>query len=128
MNAYKQAAKIGLTFESSRGNLSVSQLFQMPLTGNNGFNLDEVSKTLLRKIRETDEESLVSEPSEVNTLDTLRKEILTDIITDKKAEKVAKETALANETKNAKIDAIIARKKEAELENMSVEDLEKLKA
>ena len=42
---YKYAAKNGIRFPSSRGNLMAEQLFAMPLKAANGFDLQTVDRT-----------------------------------------------------------------------------------
>lgn len=126
MELFAKIVKKGLTFNTPKGPLLPQQVWQLPLTGNNGFNLDEISKTLLKKVRESEEESLVTEASSMNTDDQLRLDVLKCIIADKKAEKEAREKAAATRAKNNRIKELIAKKQDQELEEKSLEELEAL--
>ncbi|AUR87607.1 coil containing protein [Vibrio phage 1.101.O._10N.261.45.C6] len=126
MEIFAKIVKAGLTFETVRGNQTPQTLWQMPLTGNNDFNLDTTSKILLAKTRSTQEDSLVSD-SKVSPNDELRIEVLKFIIADKQSEIKAKEDSLVAKQHNDKIDALIAQKKDTEMQELSIEELEKLR-
>ena len=85
MELFAKAVKVGLTFTTSRGILTPQDVWQLPLTGNNGFNLDTLSRVLLKEVRATEEESLVT-LSGVDVVTELRLEVLKFIIADKQAE------------------------------------------
>jgi hypothetical protein len=122
---FKKATKQGLTFDTSNGILTVQELWQVPLTGR-GINLDSIAKGINKKLKEADEESFVNTKSTANTKLTLMLDIVKDIISDKLADQ--DKAAKAKDTKAQKelIASIIAKKQNQKLEDMSLEDLEKM--
>jgi len=122
MDIFQQAVKTGLTFSTSRGNRLPQEIYQLPLTGNNGFNLDEISRVLLATIRSTEEESLVSK-SKTDPEDLLRLSILKAIIADKKEDaRLVEQTAMRTRRKS-ELMAMIADKETKADKRRSVEDL-----
>ena len=112
---YKLALKENYLFKTSRGMISTEDLFDLPLSGNNGMNLDKIGKGIIADIKEDGEESLVT-ANVVNPTNANKLAIVKDIIADKLAAKAAKETAKANSEKKQKLLAILARKQDASLE------------
>ena len=93
-------------FPSSRGPLSIEEVYSLPLTGNRGLNLDEIAIEVnaeLEKKKVGKSFVTESENPEVATLDA-QLEILKDRIAELK---------------------LRASKKNDELKNLSVEELEK---
>lgn len=123
MELFAQAVKQGLTFKTERGNLNPQDVWQLPLTGNNGFNLDTLSRQVLKKVRAVEEESLVTEVK-VSTEDELRLEILKFIIDDKQAEKEAAKNASETKAKRAQLQDLIAKKQNQAQEEKSLEELQ----
>ncbi len=126
MSIFKEAVKSGLVFTTSKGQLLPQDLYKLPLTGNNGFNLDEISKSLLRVIKDSQEESLISVKTTGSKENELRLEILKEIIKDKQDDIASKTAAASKAAKDAKIKEIISRKKDKALEDLDVSELEKL--
>lgn len=126
MELFAKVTQKGLTFKTVKGTVSVQDLWQMPLTSKNGFDLDTVSREVLRKVRETQEDSLVSQVK-TDTDEGLRLEVLKYIIEFKQDEIQRKEEAKVAESHNSRIDELIQRKKEEQLASMSIEELEKLR-
>ncbi len=126
MNIFAQIIKKGLTFTTPRGKALPQDLYQLPLTGNNGFNLDTISRDLLKTVRETEEESLVSSPdSKVDTNDELRIEVLKFIIADKQEEKAAREDAAKKQLRKQQLQQLIAEKQVEADKDTSMEELMK---
>lgn len=126
MELFAKVTQKGLTFKTVKGTVSVQDLWQIPLTSKNGFDLDTVSREVLRKVRETQEDSLVSQVKP-DTDDELRLDVLKYIIEFKQNEIQRKEEAKSAESHNSRIDELIQRKKEEQLASMSIEELEKLR-
>lgn len=130
-NIYKFAAMHNLTFPSKRGELVVSQLFQMPLKAKDGFDLDTIAKSINSQLKKAGEESFVEDTSAdpQKTALTVQLEIVKDVIKTKQEEN---KTALARRERQAEIQKIrdlIATKKDEKLAGSSMEELEaKLKA
>lgn len=129
MNIFERAARKQLRFDvpGVGGRVSTEDLFKLPLKGK-GPNLDDVGKNLMRKVRESAEESLVDEPSEINSDLTLALDIVKHIIAAKKAEKDAAEKAAVTRQETQKIREALARKRDSELEDKTAEELEAMLA
>ena len=122
-NIFEQITRKGLTFSTVKGNISVQELWQLPLKGRNGFDLDTVSRDLLSKVKASSEESLVETVNNVDSDDELRLEVLKVVVNTLKTEQEARVNAEQARSHNEKIDQLIARKQEQELEGKSVEEL-----
>lgn len=118
-NIYKQAAKSKLRIATSRGPLSVEQLYDLSKT-----ELDELAVRLEKEHAESGTKSFLTKSTAKSTAAKLSFDIVLDILNTKvKADETASKAAETREH-NQKIQAMILRKKEGELENMSIEDLE----
>lgn len=127
MDIYKYAAQNGLRFQSTRGLITVEQLFQMPLKTVSNFDLDTVARAVNNELKEHSEESFV----EAATISQRTKhlevmlEIVKDVIKTKQVEAAAAENRVKKSIERRKIlDALTAKKDQA-LTAASVEDLEK---
>ena len=59
-NLFLQATREKFRFESPKGDLSVEQLWDLPLTSRTGFDLDTVAKTVNADLKASNEESFVN--------------------------------------------------------------------
>ena len=59
-NLFMQATREKFRFESSKGDLSVEQLWDLPLTSRTGFDLDTVAKAVNADLKASNEESFVN--------------------------------------------------------------------
>ena len=121
MEMYKQASKKKLRFPTTKGILTVEQLWSLTLE-----DLDTLTVSLEQAHeQEKGAKTFLKKKTEENVLAKLRFDICLDILQTKMEEEET--AAKSKETKehNQKILALIARKKDKELEEMSVEDLEK---
>ena len=81
---FKQATKLKLRFSSVRGDLTIEDLWDLPLTSKSNLSLDGVGKPIQKDIRESDEDSLVDVPTtSKNELNSLRLAIIKEIISVK---------------------------------------------
>ena len=124
---YKFAAQNRLRFSSPRGQLTVEDLFQLPLKSKTGLDLDTVAKNINSQLRQASEESFVEDSSadpQRKLLDTAL-EIVKDVIKTKQDENKAHMAKLKKAEQRRKIlDAIGAKSDEA-ISKASLEDLEK---
>lgn len=114
-----------LRFESERGQLSVEDLWDLPLSSGK-VNLNNIAKGVSRALREYDEEDFVAAKTKVNEILTLKLEIVKHIIAVRIAEAEKKKTAEDESKKRALIASIIEKKKMQNLEGMSIEELTKM--
>ena len=117
MELFKLAAKEKYRFPF-RGNISVEDLFDLTTS-----QLDVVYKELKSQVKESSDSLL----KEVSTEDKELKnkiEIVKTIFEDKKTEAVQKEQVLAEKQRKERIKELIAQKKDQDLVDKSIEELE----
>lgn len=121
MDIYKQAAQLGLRFATSKGSLSVEQLYHLKQT-----DLTTCIKNQGKIIRGSDNDGLsfLDEASTVDKTEQLRFDILKDVYLTNKAEAEERRTALDRKKNNEKIMQLIEQKKEGKLQEKSIEELE----
>lgn len=121
---YKEGIRSKVRFETSKGLLSIEQLWDLSRT-----QLATVVRNLKKKLKEDSDDDLAfldDTAKQVDKLDQLKFNIAKDIYLTKKAEYDASVNEAEIKANNQKILAIIKEKQEASLKDMSVEDLEKL--
>ena len=121
---YKEATKLGLRFQTNKGLLSTEQLFS--LTQTDLASAFKASKKLLKK-NDDDDLGFLEDNSKVDKIEELRFNILKDVYLTKKTENEASRAEAEAKAHNAKIDELILRKRETQLAEMSIEELEKLR-
>jgi len=119
-NIFELAARCKLRFPI-RGSIGTEDLWDLSLE-----NLSAGYQTVSKALKGMEEDSLMakSETSEA-ALANLRAEIIKHVFTVKKEEADAKTQAAVRREQLRQLDDIIARKQNAELEGLSVEDLAK---
>lgn len=122
---YKQAAILKLRFETPKGLLSAEQLFDLSMT-DLSTSIKRVN-ALLKKEQSTDDELAFLEGVDVvETQNSLRFKILKDVYLTKKEARDAAALDYEKKQKKQRIAELIAKKKDEELENKSIEELEKM--
>lgn len=122
---YKIAAQNKIRFTSNRGLLTVEQLFDLPLSSKSNFDLDTIAKTINKQLKEMGEESFVgvSNPAKKEMETAL--EIVKDVIKSKQEENAAQLNKLKKREQQKKILDAIAAKKDQQLSQTSLDELEK---
>ncbi|EBS2632400.1 hypothetical protein DRX00_11595 [Salmonella enterica subsp. enterica serovar Gatuni] len=120
---FDKATRLKLRFESNKGLLSVEQVWDLSLNA-----LNEMAKGLSRQVKaaETDEEDFIGTKSAVDSELQLRFDVVKHIIGVKLKERDDSKDAAERKANNQVILELIQRKKQQELENKSVEELEAL--
>jgi len=127
MDMYKKASKLKLRFETlKKGQITVEDLWDLPLTSANGVSLDGIAIKVNRDLKGSEEESFVAAASKASSELQLKLNILKDVIATKQDEKTKAKSVVESKAKREKILNIIAKKQNDSLENMSEEDLQKL--
>lgn len=122
---YKQAAILKLRFETPKGLLSAEQLFDLSMT-DLSTSIKKVN-ALLKKEQSIDDELAFLEGVDVaETQNSLRFKILKDVYLTKKEARDAAALDYEKKQKKQRIAELIAKKKDEELENKSIEELEKM--
>lgn len=117
MELFKLAAKEKYRFPF-RGNISVEDLFDLTTS-----QLDVVYKELKSQVKESSD-SLLKEVSKEDKELKNKIEIVKTIFEDKKTEAVQKEQVLAEKQRKERIKELIAQKKDQDLVDKSIEELE----
>lgn len=121
---FEKASRQKLRFESTKGVLSVEDLWDLPLTSQTGkANLDEIARQLYKKVKESTEISFVK-PTAEDSESQQKLEIVKHIIDVRLREaEAASQARIKAETKQ-KILEIMDRKKDEALSNASLEELQ----
>lgn len=130
MNIFKYATLNKLRVQTAVGNLSAEQLVDLPINPTvNKTNLTNIATNLAKHLSSSTPTTLdfLDESIEVDEELQAKFDLVKAIILHKQAENKTKTQAAANDTHNAKIDALIAKKQEEELGNLSIAELAKLK-
>ena len=126
-NIYKQAAVQKLRFESVKGLLTVEQLFELPLTSKQGFDLDSVAKGINAKLKAHGEESFV-DTAGTNPAATelrLKLEIVKDVIAHRQDELARLRDAASRKAQKDRLTDLLAEKEDEALKALSPEELRK---
>lgn len=115
---FKEASRLKLRFLTSKGSLSVEQLWDLPLT-----ELDTLAVNLEKAYNESKGKSFLIKKSTQDKDIKLSFDIVLEILNTKVAEKEEKEARKADKEHNQKILAIIEEKEEQNLKSYSVEQL-----
>lgn len=116
---FEKASKLKIRF-NYHGIITTEDLWDL-----NVNSLDYIYKQLMSAKKESETESLLEE-NKTNPILEVQIEIVKYIFNVKIEERKAAELRAQNAAKKQKILAILARKQDAELENKSAEELEKL--
>lgn len=125
MNLFEKATRAAFRFPSSKGELTVEQVWQLPLTSRTGFDLDTVARTINTELKGLAEESFVNTGANPKRNDLQAKlDIVKHVINVKQTEAAAAEQRVARQQEINKLEALLANKKDEELAGLSKEDLE----
>lgn len=125
---FEKASRLNLRFDTQAGNLTVEDLWDLPLISRRGESLDNMYKVLNREVKAGTEESLVTEQVATNTVLNLKFDIVKHVITVKLAEQTARQKEAETKAKKEQILAIIADKQDDELKGKGVDELKALLA
>lgn len=123
-NIFEQAARRKLRFVTDIGSLSTEQLWDLPLESKAGkLSLDSLAIDLDAQLEKGKNKSFVSGPKK-DPVTQLRFDIVKHIIEVRVAENKAKTDQKQRDTQIEKLSETVAKKKDAALENLSVDELE----
>ncbi len=123
-NLFVYATSNKLRFSSTRGELTIEQLWDLPLSSRDGFNLDAIAIAADKAFKETE----VSFVATTKTVEHTRREAVLEtvkyIISVKLAEAEAATKRVANQQKRERILRALAEKQEGKLLEMSEKELQ----
>ena len=129
MNMFEKATQQKLRFNSVMGNLTVEDLWDLPLktTSDARASLNNVAVVVNRLLKANKEElDFISDTPKADSILELKMDILKHIIQVKLEAAEIAATRKANRERNAKIREIIDQKGDATLQRKSVKELEKM--
>lgn len=125
-NLFLQATREKFRFESTKGDLSVEQLWDLPLTSRTGFDLDTVAKAVNANLKSSNEESFVNASNNpaVSRLQA-QLEVVKAIIEVKLAQAEATKKRAEKIAERQRLMEVLHSKKDQELQGLSVEEIER---
>lgn len=121
MDIFKEASKKKLRVPTPRGNLSVEQLWDLNLP-----DLDTLAIGLQKDYDESKGKSFLTKASTKDRVIKLQFDIVLSILKSKVDDDAKYQAKLDAKARNEKIATIIETKKDEELKNLSIKDLEKM--
>jgi len=115
---FDKATRIKLRFQTDRGQLSVEDVWELNLA-----QLNQLAKSLRKKLKDGEEEDFLNTKSEADVTDKLRFDIVLHILEIKKSEKSEREQAAENKLKRERLLGVLAEKQDAKLREMSPEEI-----
>jgi len=120
MSIYKKATKKKLRIQTNVGLLSIEQLWDLALPA-----LDRLAVSLEKAYKESGSKSFLNNTEEKKDADLkLTFDIVLDVLETKQKEANKQSKAAETKAHNQHILGLIAKKKEGEMEEMSIEELE----
>lgn len=126
MNLFEYATRNKLRFSSSKGDLTVEQLWDAPLrSSRDDFNLNQIAKTANKALKAATEESFVETTRK--TVEETRLEMVMEtikyVIETKMAEEQQAAANAARREEKQKLLQILAEKQDNQLSELSVREL-----
>lgn len=124
-NLFIIASRKKFRFASERGHLTVENLWDLPLTSKNGFNLNAVAITVNAELKSLAEESFVETSTNPRRKDLENMlEIVKYVISVKQEEAKEATERVAKQALKRKLQEAIEAKEGEALQNASLEDLQ----
>lgn len=124
LNLFLLASRKAWRFPSSRGDLTVEQLWHMPLLAKNNFDLNSVAIALNQEVKALGEENFVDQNVNVDRTHAAdRLMLVKQIIVIRQAEQKAAEQRVQRADQRRKILDVLERRDQEELTTASREDL-----
>ena len=126
MSIFEKASRLKLRFETQQGQLSVEDLWGLPLSSTtNKANLDEIARGLFLKLKSGQDVSFVDTAKKSDVLTQLKFDVVKHIIDVRLAENQAKNDAAVRQAQREQLQEVIARKQGQALESTPLEELQK---
>lgn len=123
---FANATRQKIRFQSVRGELSVEQLWDLPLSSKTGFDLDTIAKAVNKELKTVSEDSFVAvKVNAQETKLTLALDVLKHIIQVKLAEDAEAKQRVANAAERQRLIGILEKKQDQALEALTPEEIQK---
>ena len=125
-NIFEYATRYKLRFASPRGELTVEQLWDIPLRSRDGFDLDTVAKTANKVLKIISEESFVeTTKTPMHTRSEVALEVVKHVISVKLAEENAAKKRAEKKAEKEDLLRILAEKQKGALSELSEQEIQK---
>jgi hypothetical protein len=123
INIFEQATRQGLRFNTRMGKVTVEDLWQLSLNSTKVDSLESIAVAIYTEQQAAPTVSFVGAGSAASAVLTLKLDILKRIIEVRQAENAAKTNEVADRQHNERIDELIQKQKDRELEGKSIDEL-----
>lgn len=124
MNIFEKASKLKLRFQSTRGELSVENLWDLPLTSARAVSLNSIARDIYLEIQKEDNLDFVGETqSKTNSTLNLQMDIVKHIIEIKKQERALAAKQAETRSEVEFLENLLEEKNKQELQGMSKEEI-----
>lgn len=120
---FETATRRKLRFQTTKGNLSIEDLWDVPLTV-----LDDAYKGLSRQIREAEDDSLLTKRDSGVEEASLKRDLVKHVVQVRQAEATEKTARAARRAQAARVRELIAQKNDEALAGKSTDELNALLA
>lgn len=122
---FAKATRDKVKFVTVKGEISIEDLWDLPLTSEKGFDLDSIAKKIAKELKDSTEESFVKPSTKGSSLLELKLEVLKHIIKVKMEENETRKNLAEKKAKKEKLMEILAKKEDASLEALTPEEIRK---
>lgn len=123
-NIFEYATRNKIRFASSRGELTVEQLWDVPLRSKDDFNLNTVAKVANAAVKDTNEENFVETARTAGHVRTeTALELVKHVIESKLADEASVKKRTDNKIRKEKLLAVLAEKQNGKLSALSEKEL-----
>ena len=127
INLFYIASRSKFRFPSTKGDLTVEQLWEMPLTSRNGFSVNDVAIRVNSELKSLEEESFVETSSNPRRTELRQMlDLIKIIIATRKQENEEATEAARKASLRKQIMDTIATKEKDQLSTMSIDELREL--
>jgi hypothetical protein len=121
---FEKATREKFRYPSVKGLLTTEQLWELPLTAKSGFSLDDVAKAVNAELKVVDTESFVAtEPNPAKATLETKLEVVKHVIAIRLTEDQVAKAAAAKKLEKEKLLAVLGRKQDAVLEDLTEAEL-----
>ena len=124
INVFEYATRNKIRFHSSRGELTLEQLWDVPLRSADGFDLNAVAKNANKALKEVFEESFVeTKKTTLHVRLEITLDVVKNVIDAKLADEEAAKRRAANRVEKEKLLAILSEKQDGKLSELTEKQL-----
>lgn len=123
---FEKASRLKIRYETTKGKLTIEDLWDLPLISNTGINLDSIAREVYLQLKSGADVSFVIKEKKSDEIIQLKFDIIKHIIDIKLAEKELAEKAKLNKEKKQQLLSVIEQKENEQLLGSSLEDLKKM--